>query len=513
MHWRPEGGSRPHPNSGLGISASDLPGRLPSLLLPLSKFPGPKLAAISGWHELYYDLVHKGGGQFTFEIKRMHERYGPIVRINPNELHIDDPEFYNEVNCAATAAHPVDKITKFKYRFNVPEATVHTVYSEHHRRRRAAIAPFFSKQRVRSHNGHLQHIVDRISHRFETEYKGTGKPINMSDVWATMTADVITELAFARSTNFSAAPDFQSPFSMAMASSVVYAHYTTHFRPFVETMNWLPDKVLEVVVPPFKPIVEYRQAIGRQIRDVLAGRNMDAKETSRPTIFHDILASDLPAEELSYSRLLHEAMSVNGAGIETTMWTLTVGTFHIINNPHVYRRLKRELTDAMPDPDAILPWEALEGIPYLSAIIQESLRLAFGSVQRLPRVSRLEPLTYGGWSIPPNVSVSMDAYHNHIHPAYFPDPLNFVPERWLDDPKGPDGLHPLGNYMVSFSRGSRNCIGMTLALMELHVCLATVFRRHELELYDTTRDDVDFIVDLVKPMPKRGSKGVRVTVK
>lgn len=107
----------------------------------------------------------------------------------------------------------------------------------------------------------------------------------------------------------------------------------------------------------------------------------------------------------------------------------------------------------------------------------------------------------------------MDAYHNHINPAYFPDPLKFVPERWLNDPKGPDGLHPLGNYMVSFSRGARNCVGMTLALMELHVCLATIFRRHELELYHTTRDDVDFIIDLVKPMPKRGSKGVRVIVK
>lgn len=107
----------------------------------------------------------------------------------------------------------------------------------------------------------------------------------------------------------------------------------------------------------------------------------------------------------------------------------------------------------------------------------------------------------------------MDAYHNHINPVYFPDPLNFVPERWLNDPKGSDGLHPLGNYMVSFSRGARNCVGMTLALMELHVCLATIFRRHELELYDTTRDDVDFIMDLVKPMPKPGSKGVRVLVK
>ena len=40
----------------------------------LSKFPGPKLAAATLWYEFYYDVVKKG--QYTFEIGRMHERYG-----------------------------------------------------------------------------------------------------------------------------------------------------------------------------------------------------------------------------------------------------------------------------------------------------------------------------------------------------------------------------------------------------------------------------------------------------
>lgn len=41
---------------------------------PLSKFPGPKLAAISKWYEFYYDVVLRG--QFTFQIQRMHQKYG-----------------------------------------------------------------------------------------------------------------------------------------------------------------------------------------------------------------------------------------------------------------------------------------------------------------------------------------------------------------------------------------------------------------------------------------------------
>lgn len=50
----------------------------------LSQFPGPKLAAASLWYEFYYDVIQKG--QYTFEIGRMHERYGEQFQ-QPFTLH------------------------------------------------------------------------------------------------------------------------------------------------------------------------------------------------------------------------------------------------------------------------------------------------------------------------------------------------------------------------------------------------------------------------------------------
>lgn len=43
-------------------------------LSPLARFPGPKLVAVSGWYELYYDAVKKG--KYLFEIEKMHDKYG-----------------------------------------------------------------------------------------------------------------------------------------------------------------------------------------------------------------------------------------------------------------------------------------------------------------------------------------------------------------------------------------------------------------------------------------------------
>jgi len=48
-------------------------------LSPLAKFPGPKLAAVSGWYELYYDVI-KSKGKYIFEIEKMHDKYGEYNR-------------------------------------------------------------------------------------------------------------------------------------------------------------------------------------------------------------------------------------------------------------------------------------------------------------------------------------------------------------------------------------------------------------------------------------------------
>lgn len=106
----------------------------------------------------------------------------------------------------------------------------------------------------------------------------------------------------------------------------------------------------------------------------------------------------------------------------------------------------------------------------------------------------------------------MDIYDVSHDESIFPDSFSYRPERWLGSPQAPDGRQ-LTRYLVTFGRGTRACAGLQLAWAELYVGLASLFRRFEVENYETTKADVELAMDRFVPRPVAGSKGVRVYVK
>ena len=108
-----------------------------------------------------------------------------------------------------------------------------------------------------------------------------------------------------------------------------------------------------------------------QIRNLLSTSDQKERTVANETVFSEILNSKLPPHEISQQRLQNEAVSVIGAGFETTRWALTVQSYSILANPSIHRRLRKELEEAIPDPDLIPSWTDLQKLPYLSACIEE----------------------------------------------------------------------------------------------------------------------------------------------
>ena len=218
--------------------------------------------------------------------------------------------------------------------------------------------------------------------------------------------------------------------------------------------------------------------------------------------------SALPPHEKSQERLVHEAQLGIAARTMTVTHMLKLTFFYVLNDPNIAQKLKAELESTIPVASQPAPLVELRKLPYLTAVINEGLRMSYGVGHRLQRVKPNGDLTFYQWNIPAGTPVGMTAVLMHENPTIFPDPREFRPERWLNQ----EGVRA-EKYLVSFSRGIRACIGMNLAYAEMHMALATVFRRFDLELFETTRADVDMVHDFFNPSVKLDSKGIRAMVR
>lgn len=105
----------------------------------------------------------------------------------------------------------------------------------------------------------------------------------------------------------------------------------------------------------------------------------------------------------------------------------------------------------------------------------------------------------------------------HLNASIFPAPLTFEPERWLARSSSTESKSPpLSKYLVQFSKGPRNCIGMHLANAELLIGIATVVRRlgDRLVLEEGVGEEVvDLGADYIAAVATDVGRGLRVRVK
>ncbi|KIW31219.1 uncharacterized protein PV07_02885 [Cladophialophora immunda] len=497
-------------------------------LCPAADIPGPTLAKLTYWYEFYYDVVL--GGQYIWKIRAMHEQYGPIVRINPEEVHIQDPDFYDQVYAGST--HKRNKWTFFTNQSGLPQSAFGTPDHNLHRMRRAALNPYFSKAKVRILQPRIESRLDNLLARFR-QFRESGDPMTVSLAYAALTNDVVMEYAFGRSDNRLLAPDFDPSFKEAGEAGAKLGHFVKQMPWVLTLMKILPDSVQIALNPVMASYINLNKDIIRHVSEIYSHRgDAQNKYGSQTTIFHAILQGDLPENEKSPDRLWQDGQVVVIAGTLTTAAALSEITYHLLRQPGELKALKDELTDAMLDPVALPDMAKLEQLPYLTAVIKEGLRLSSGISTRLQRIAPDETLFYRAtlpdgkkklaardktYTLRPGIPLSMTGLLIHHSPTYFDEPMAFRPQRWIDDPT-------LDRYLVPFSRGTRACVGINLAYAELYLTVAAVFRQYGsrevrfpddqgfLELYDTSYKDLEIIGDGVTPLYRPDSNGVRILV-
>jgi cytochrome P450 len=194
----------------------------------------------------------------------------------------------------------------------------------------------------------------------------------------------------------------------------------------------------------------------KQLQDIIDGKS-NTYEIKRPTIFHDYVDAKLSPSVKTAQGFTDDADIFISAGYETSGHTIATTTFYILGNPDVYKKLTSDLCTHWSDPAVIPSWKELENIPYLHATIKEALRMSMGVAMRLLRVNHTSPVRYREWEIPPHTIIGMTQRDIPYDPSIFPDPHIYKPERWLWlDAKSSNHLD---KFLISFSRGARECLG------------------------------------------------------
>ncbi|KAJ3521437.1 hypothetical protein NMY22_g12317 [Coprinellus aureogranulatus] len=444
---------------------------------PLSRFPGPVLAALTGYYVTYFDIFLDG--QLIPQLRKLHDKYGPVVRIGPNKLHFADPKAYDDIyRDSRFPKEPWYYDAWISYTSSFGCTSIQGA-----RERRGLLNPFFSRRSILN----LEHVIQGTVDRFMASMQKNCIEGNIVDIhrgFLSIGLEVITAYCFAQRFDAIEYPGYQYPFIKALVEAFDAIYLVQHFpflRPFI---FGLPEWMVKIVAPGSLAFPAFTRRLEDQIDTILADPS-SLEKAEQETIYHHLINPE-SGQGLTRDALRHEASTLVAAGADTVGNTGNIALFHVLRNPDIEKRLRDELREAWPDVDTPMPVEKLEKLPYLMAVIQESLRIAHGVVSPLPRI-----VTYtkaiGGHMVPQGTVVAMSHFFMHANPDIFPEPEKFDPERWLKE----DSVE-LANYLVPFSKGQRQCIGMNLGWVELYLILGNLFRKVELELVDTTEKDIEW---------------------
>jgi len=380
----------------------------------------------------------------------------------------------------------------------------------------------------------IEERVDALLARLHEDGRSPDpQPLDILYPFSAFTNDVINEYAFAKCDHLTEHPDYGRDVTDYLLTGTHYGKIIQHAEIVLNLITALPERISAAIIPGWRGFLKMKHSIRQQIASIQATQDTSKwqLDVSHPTIFHDLLSSKiLPPQEKTLTRLGEEGQTLVQAGTLTASWTLAIVTFHLLDKPHLLRRLRDELIAHIPDPQAVVPLDSLRQLPFLRAVMKEGLRHSYGAAGRSARVCPDETLTYvdpktsKSYAIPPGVPVGMTNYKTLTDPDIYPDPFAYRPERWLEDGEtSPQHLERMERYFTAFSGGARACLGIWLAQAELTMCLAKLWRVWggeeedektglvgRMKLYETTARDALMAADYFIPIPWKGTKGIRV---
>lgn len=414
---------------------------------PLCKYPGPFFASGTRLHSLY--TVWKG--KTHDEHINLHDKYGPIVRIQPNQLSFSSPEAARQVLSPGKGFHKTDFYWVFPPYGN-PDIFTEIRENVHAQKKRYANVPY-SLASFQALTPWIEKTIDVLCDKLDLFASGS-KVVDLGRYLQYAAFDSLGEVAF--STNFGFLDngvDVNGSIELidnvqlydGIVGQIPFLDYLLRRNPLWKYLPW--------VTPLDKNHITLT-ALGQ-----LSARKNGTSIVDRRDLLSQLLeAHEKEPEKFSEMTVFAIAHGAIFAGSDSTSSTMTSFIWNVLDTPSAHERLVEEIlsADAADELSEVVAWEeAQTRLPYFQACLKEAMRI--NPAVGVPIYRKVPPTgaDIDGVFVPGGTEIAVHAWVLHRDRTIFGEDAEiFRPERWLaseGDEKDVDRVKRMERYMFQVS--------------------------------------------------------------
>ncbi|XP_068083899.1 cytochrome P450 6k1 [Anabrus simplex] len=381
---------------------------------------------------------------------------------------------------------------------------------------RAKLSPAFSSGKMKRMFLLVEEQAAQLDHYFD-DAADTGNPVNIKDVLAKFTTDVVSSVGFGIKTNALINPDddfrrflsktfLYSPLGaikvLAMFAGVPFLRLINATVLGTEISNFMRDVIWKTV--------QYRKETGHKREDFLdlliqlKDKGNVQEEENKPDEVPDMsyhstnfFLSELCSENICLGNVftalegdtfVSQAFIFLAAGFETSSSTMSFCLYHLALESDIQQRVREDILEAVKKNDGQINYQVVHDLPYLDMVLAETLRL-YPIMPFLDRTC-VKPYQVPGTNLvlDKDVMVYISLMGIHKDPEIYPDPEKFNPENFSEQNK--QKRHKFAH--LPFGEGPRVCIGMRFGLMQAKVGLAHILLNYEVKPCSKTPASIKF---------------------
>ena len=301
-------------------------------------------------------------------LKRAHEQYGDVVRIGPSTLSFISASAWNDIYGYRRGRAVLPKDPQFYNEMLLDKNTITMASDEDAVPIRKAINPAFSHEALLEQGpmikSHIQRLMMQLTKTSYDDRRNEHCTVDLHKWLVFSMFDINSDFVFGEDMGCVASGSFHE--WVKFVTDYFYAATLLHQCFKFPLLN----RLIALCIP--KSVREQHRRHNEASLQRVRSR-MDTK-IDRPDFMHHFVRH-AKKEGLSTRTIEAQASVVILAGSETTSIALTAAVYHILSNSHVYERLCKEIRGAFTtEEDIVLP-NVLSKLPYLDAVVQETLRI------------------------------------------------------------------------------------------------------------------------------------------